>query len=151
MVEARALARLGRGDEALPLLKQAEDTFDLLTYEERNDPALGYTERQLLFTVGNAWTHVGRTEDAWRAQRLALDLYPPDQYLDPTLLRLDRAMCLARSGEPEEAYRTATETLASLPDEHRTGMVLKYAADFHRVAGRTDIPARTEFAELLRA
>ncbi|MGW0822540.1 hypothetical protein [Streptomyces sp. NPDC002845] len=151
VVEARALARLGRGNEAFPLLQQAEDTFDLLTHEERNDPALGYTERQLLFTVGNAWTHVGRTEEAWRAQRLALDLYPADEYLDPTLIRMDRAVCLARSGEPEEAYRTATEALTSLPDEHRTGMVLKYAADFHRVAGRTDIPARTEFAELLRA
>jgi hypothetical protein len=52
---------------------------------------------------------------------------------------------------PRRRTKTAAETLTSLPDEHRTGMVLKYAADFHRVAGRTDIPARTEFAELLRA
>jgi tetratricopeptide (TPR) repeat protein len=151
VVEARALARMGRGDEALPLLKQAEATFSFLTYEERSDPALGYTERQLLFHVGNAYTHLGSTEEAWQAQWLALDMYPQDEHLDPTLIRMDRATCLARSGEPEEAYRVASDAITSLPDEHRTGMVMKYAADFHRVAGRADVPARTQFAELLRA
>jgi tetratricopeptide (TPR) repeat protein len=101
VVEARALARLGRGDEALPLLRHAEDTFGLLTTEDRNDPALGYTERQLLFHLGNAWTHLGRCDDAWQAQRRALEMYPSNEYLDPTLIRLDRAMCLSGSGEPE--------------------------------------------------
>lgn len=151
VVQARALARMGRGEEAIPLLREAEDTFDLLTYEERNDPALGYTERQLLFHVGNAYTHLGRVDDAWQAQRLALGMYQQDEHLDPTLIRMDRATCLARSGEPEEAYRIAGAAITSLPDEHRTGMVLKYATGFHRLAGRADVPARTAFAELLRA
>ncbi len=99
----RALARLGRGDEALPLLRQAEDAFGRLTAEDRDDPSFGHTERQFLWHLGNAWTHLGRTEDAWQVQRRALDLYPPTEYLDPTLIRLDRAVCLARDGEPEEA------------------------------------------------
>jgi tetratricopeptide (TPR) repeat protein len=151
VVEARALARLGRGDEALPLLRHAEDTFSLLTAEDRNDPALGYTERQLLFHLGNAWTHLGSCDDAWQAQQRALEMYSSNEYLDPTLIRLDRAMCLARSGEPEEAYRIAADALTSLPHEHRTGMVLKYAADFHHTTRHTSLPAGTDFAELLHA
>ncbi|WP_435059383.1 hypothetical protein [Streptomyces sp. bgisy060] len=151
LVEARALARLGRGDETLPLLRQAEDAFGRLTAEDREDPSFGHTERQFLWHLGNAWTHLGRTEDAWQVQRRALDLYPPTEYLDPTLIRLDRAVCLARVGEPEEAYRTAAQALTSLPDEHRTGMVMKYATDFSRTAGHSQLPAGREFAELLRA
>ncbi|MEU0403109.1 hypothetical protein ABZ318_23305 [Streptomyces sp. NPDC006197] len=68
--------------------------------EDRDDPSFGHTERQFLWHLGNAWTHLGRTEDAWQVQRRVLDLYPPTEYLDPTLIRLDRATCLARSGEP---------------------------------------------------
>ncbi|AWK09586.1 hypothetical protein DDQ41_12385 [Streptomyces spongiicola] len=151
LVEARALARLGRGDEALPLLRQAEDAFGRLTVEDRDDPSFGHTERQFLWHLGNAWTHLGRSEDAWQVQRRALDLYPPTEYLDPTLIRLDRAVCLARDGEPEEAYRTAAQALTSLPDEHRTGMVMKYATDFSRTAGHPQLPVGREFAELLRA
>ena len=29
-----------------------------------SDPALGYTERQFYFTVGNAYTHLGMTNEA---------------------------------------------------------------------------------------
>ncbi|GFH39471.1 hypothetical protein [Streptomyces pacificus] len=151
LVEARALARLGRGDEALPLLRQAEDAFGRLTAEDLDDPSFGHTERQFLWHLGNAWTHLGRTEDAWQVQRRALDLYPPTEYLDPTLIRLDRAVCLARDGETEEAYRTAAQAVTSLPEEHRTGMVMKYATDFSRTAGHSQLTAGREFAELLRA
>ncbi|MHA4777822.1 tetratricopeptide repeat protein [Streptomyces sp. MSC1_001] len=151
LVEARTLARMGRGDEALPLLRQAEDAFGRLTAEDRDDPSFGHTERQFLWHLGNAWTHLGRTEDAWQVERRALDPYPPTEYLDPALIRLGRATCLAQSGEPEEAYRTAAQALTCLPDEHRTGMVMKYATDFSRTAGHGQLTAGKVFAELLRA
>ncbi|MGP3948551.1 hypothetical protein [Streptomyces sp. 7N604] len=151
VVEARALARLRRGEEALALLRQADDVFGRLTDEDRSDPALGHTERQFLFHLGNAWTHLGRADDAWQVQQRALEKYPPTEYLDPTLIRLDRAICLARSGEAEEAYCTAAQAITSLPDEHRTGMIVKYATDFSRIAGHAQLPAGKEFAELLRS
>ncbi|WP_367825037.1 hypothetical protein [Streptomyces sp. LMG1-1-1.1] len=43
------------------------------------------------------------------------------------------------------------QALTVLPDEHRTGMVMKYATDFSSAAGHAQLPAGKEFAELLRA
>ncbi|MFE7134777.1 hypothetical protein ACFVIM_28340 [Streptomyces sp. NPDC057638] len=151
VVEARALARMGRGTEALPLLRRAEEMFGQLSEDDRNDIALGYTERQFLFHVGNAWTHLGRVEEAWKVQRRALDAYAPTEYLDPTLIRLDRATALVRGGEVEEAYRTASGALQALPREHRTGMVVRYAENFGALASRHRLPAGRAFAELLRS
>ncbi|MER5493851.1 hypothetical protein [Streptomyces sp. NPDC002490] len=150
LVEARALARLGRGAEAIPRLRAAEDMFGRLTLEERQAIAFGYTERQFHFHLGNAWTHLRRPDEAWTVQKRALGAYAPSEYLDPTLIRLDRATCLARSGEPEEAYRIAGEALRDLPDAHRTGMVVQYAQDFRVTAGHPELPAGREFVELLR-
>ncbi|WP_329561045.1 hypothetical protein OG711_27355 [Streptomyces uncialis] len=151
VVEARALARMGRVGEALPLLRQAEDMFGHLTAEDREDVALGYTERQFLFHLGNAWTHLRRPEEAFPAQSRALSSYAPGEYLDPALIRIDRATCLAQSGEPEEAYRVAGDALLRLPAEHRTGMVMRYSQDFRMTAGHTEMPAGRQFAELLRS
>ncbi|MFF3552352.1 hypothetical protein ACFYXL_02915 [Streptomyces tsukubensis] len=151
VVEARALARMRRGDEALPLLRQAEDMFGKLSSQDREDIALGYTERQFLFHLGNAWTHLGRTEEAWTVQRRALAQYAPTERLDPALIRIDRATALARAGEPEEAYRIAGGAITSLPTEHRTGMVMRYASDFAAVVGRSELPAGRQFTELLHA
>ncbi|MEO3975815.1 hypothetical protein [Streptomyces sp. CAU 1734] len=149
LVEARALARLDRPAEALPLLRQAEDGFSHLTAEDRTDLCLGYTQRQFHFHLGNAYTHLGRTAEAWAVQQQALAAYAPTERLDPTLIRIDRAVCLARAGEPEEAYRVAGDAISSLPAEHRTGMVIRYAGDFAAVAGRPELPAGRDFAELL--
>ncbi|MGW6460584.1 hypothetical protein ACWF94_32450 [Streptomyces sp. NPDC055078] len=151
VVEARALARMGRGTEVLPLLRQAEAMFGDLSQADRHDIAFGYTERQFLFHLGNAWTHLGRTDDAWAAQRRALSAYAPTERLDPALIRIDRATCLARAGEPEEAYRIAGEALSALPADHRTGMVVRYCEDFGAAAGRPELPAGRQFAELMRA
>ncbi|MFD5557155.1 hypothetical protein ACFWIA_25375 [Streptomyces sp. NPDC127068] len=151
LVEARALARMGRAQEALPLLRLAEDVFGRLSAEDREHVAFGYTERQFAFHLGNAWTHLGRPDAAWTVQQRALSAYSPSEYLDPTLILIDRATCLARSGEPEEAYRVASEALVKLPTVHRTGMVVQYAHAFTTTAGRPELPAGREFAALLRS
>ncbi|MEU0986289.1 hypothetical protein [Streptomyces sp. NPDC005953] len=151
VLEARALARMGRPSEARPLLQLAESMFGRLTAEDREDIALGYTERQFLFHLGNAWTHLGQPDEAWAVQQRALAAYAPTERLDPALIWIDRATGLARSGHPEEAYRIAADAITQLPAEHRTGMVVRYANDFAAIAGRAQLPAGREFAELLRS
>jgi hypothetical protein len=57
VVAARALARLGgRDDEARTLIGRAETAFGQLSASEVDNTALGFTERQFWFTVGNAYT-----------------------------------------------------------------------------------------------
>lgn len=150
LVEARALARMGRTAEALPLLRQAEDDFGRLSPDECSNTAFGFTQRQFYFAAGNAWTHLRCSREAWNLQNRALGSYSPDEYLDPCLVRLDRASCLARDGDIVESYHVAGKALLSLPEGHQTGMILKYAQDFSRIAGHgRSTPAGQEFAEIL--
>lgn len=153
VVQARALARMGRADQTLPAIRQAEEVFSHLTDEDRRDMILGFTERQFHFTMGNALTHMGRSREASAVQQKALAAYAPGEHLDPTLTRLDQALCLVHDGDTEEAYHHAGRTLQALPREHRTGMVISYAKSLARAAERrhAGLPAGREFTELLHA
>src|SRR5262249_25831180 len=79
---------------------------------------------QLRFHEGNALTHLHDTRGAWAAQNRALELYPASDYLDRTLLQLDRASCLAYDGDVTGAMTHATQTLTRLSDEQLSGMIL---------------------------
>jgi tetratricopeptide (TPR) repeat protein len=88
-----------------------------------NDSAFGYDEGQLRFHEGNAYTHLHDTSAAWSAQRRALELSDPSDFMDRTLTRLDRASCLAHDGDVQEALTYATETLDGLNDQQREGII----------------------------
>jgi len=130
VVEARSLAQLHRQDDARARLHRAETLFGRLPASATADTALGYTERQFYFTVGNAYTLLGMTTDAEEFLRRALALYRPNEYLDPALIQLDRGICMATTGEADEACAHVSATITAAPAEHRTGLVAHYATRF---------------------
>lgn len=63
-------------------------------------------------------------DEAWEAQDRALDLYPADVVGDPTIIRLDRALCLVNKNEVDAGCELAADTLSSLPPEHHAPIFL---------------------------
>jgi tetratricopeptide (TPR) repeat protein len=161
IVEARALARLararGKGGGAVSrvntALEQAQAALDGLPAEERRGTAFGYTERQLLFHSGDALVTLGDYRGADDAFGQALRLYSPAEFLDRSLITLGQARCRLSAGEPEEALRLGRETLARLPSQHRSGLVLRAAYSLgETVAARHgDFPALRDYREALVA
>ncbi|WP_131738634.1 hypothetical protein [Actinomadura roseirufa] len=88
-----------------------------------NTSAFGYNEAQLRFHEGSALTHLGDTDRAWDAQQCALALYPSSDFMDRTLTRLDRTLCLLRDGDSTGALEVATDALAALDDQQRQGII----------------------------
>jgi len=85
------------------------------------------------------------------AQDRALALYPYSDYLDRTLLELDRASCLAYGGDATAAMTHAIQTLVGLSDEQRRGLVLlrgRQVFDSLSTSQRA-LPAARDFQDLL--
>jgi tetratricopeptide (TPR) repeat protein len=122
-LEARALAVLGERREALITLERAESALSRLADEVVTSSALGYNEAQLRFHEGNALTHLRDTEAAQASQQRALELYPPEDYLDRALVGLDQATCLAHQGDAEAAAEAATRAMVRLTADQRAGLV----------------------------
>jgi transcriptional regulator with XRE-family HTH domain/tetratricopeptide (TPR) repeat protein len=122
-LEARAHAALGRRQETREALARAETFLAKLDADLVVASAFGYTEAQLRFHEGNAYTHLRDTRSAWRAQERALELCPSGDYMDRAFTKLDRASCLAHDGDTPAAVSYATETLVSLSDQQRQGII----------------------------
>jgi tetratricopeptide (TPR) repeat protein len=159
IVEARALGMLvkrGRG-EATPSARRAlargQAVFGQLGKENVADTAFGYTERQLAFHMGDTYANIGDHQSADESLRRALTLYPGSEELDRTLIWLDRASCRLQEGEPEEAVRTARETVFSLSSGHRTDIIMHRARQLASaiVARYGEIPAARELRDALAA
>ena len=159
IVEARALGMLvkrGRGDaagSAKRAMARGQAVFSRLGKDEVADTAFGYTERQLAFHIGDTFTNLGDHRSADEALRGALTLYPASEELDRTLIWLDRATCKLQEGEPEEALRTARETVLGLSSGHRTDIIMHRARQLVGtvVAQYGEINAAREFREALAA
>jgi transcriptional regulator with XRE-family HTH domain len=122
-LEARALAVLGRADETRAALVEAETILSALDDSALMASAFGYNEAQLRFHESNALTHLGDTRRARAAQDRALELVPAEDFMDRAFTQLDRAVCLARDGDPAAATSHALDTLFSLTDEQREGII----------------------------
>lgn len=136
VVEARALAMLagnGRKDiveQAKRALSRAREAFTHVKPEEKRDLAFGYTERQLNFHQGDALVKLGLTMDADIVLERALMQYSPQEWLDPVLIRFDRAKCKLLEGDPDEALRLGIELMAGLEPQYRADIVMKRAHEF---------------------
>ncbi len=130
-IQARALARLGRGEETRRALDQARSAFDTLGEDETDNTLYGYTRRQLEFHSGAALTYIGAMDEAEVSQHAAASMYAPDEYLDPALMGFDRAIGLARLNDIEEACRHATATLNRLDEGRRTGILFTRARELY--------------------
>jgi tetratricopeptide (TPR) repeat protein len=157
VVAARAAARMGgRGrrdalEQARGVLDRARDMLDDLPACDRADTAFGYTERQLYFHEGDTLLALGDCQGASRAFAHALRGYPPDEFLDRTLIAVGQARCLLEAGEPEQALRLSQDAVLGLPREHRPEIVLRAARLLGRSAAARNagLPALREYREAL--
>lgn len=150
-LEARANAILGRVRDTRAALNRAEADLELLDDRSVGTSAFGYNEAQLMFHEGNAYTHLGDTKAAWRAQERALALCPAGDYMDRAMIRLDRAVCLAHSGDTSEASRHASATLLSLNSAERQGIITLRAQELFGAipAAEHNQPPVQELRELI--
>jgi tetratricopeptide (TPR) repeat protein len=150
-LEARSLARLGRRDDALAAMRIAETAFARLPADQISDTGYGYTARQLRWHIGSMYTVLGDTRRAQIALDEALTLYAPTEHLDRALIAMDQAAGLVLVGEAATACQVTTYSLATLPTEHRTGIVLSRARDVLSAVptGAGRLPAVRDLYELL--
>ncbi|MFI0421656.1 XRE family transcriptional regulator [Spongiactinospora sp. 9N601] len=139
VVEARALAALSGGgkkdviDQAKRALQRARAAFSQMTPNEQDDSAFGYTERQLYFHQGDALVKLGQAMEADLVLEQALTKYGPTEWLDPLLIRFDRAKCKVLEGDLDEAMRTGFDILRDLEDNYRTDIVMKRAHELAKM------------------
>lgn len=91
-MRARALARLGIEPAALEALRQADEALERV--DTPSVGIFGWSFPQLRPGAGKTLTNLGATRLALQAQDEALALFPPNEILDPALVRLDRAQAL---------------------------------------------------------
>lgn len=130
--EARALARLGDTEGAAHAATQAQHLFDKIKDTNTGSLAFDFTEQRLYLYLSGAHGHADLPglRQAEAIHQRALELCPSGgASIDPTLVQLDRATSLARGGFPDEACRLVSDTLAAMPDGHRTSIVFVRARD----------------------
>lgn len=91
--------------------------------------SLGRPERRFLLYKSGTLTALGRTSEARRVQEEALSLYLRKTGIDPTLLRLEAAICLAGDRSPTEACWPTSTTLLQIDPAHRTPIVEERARE----------------------
>jgi hypothetical protein len=126
--EARALARLGQTAESESAMRRCQEVFDQLS-EPDEEMAFRFTERRLLLYLSGTLTYLGATRRAAEVQASAIARYRDDEGIDPVLIRLDQAICMARNGDLDDSCQLAATTLNSMSSQHRTGIVLARTAD----------------------
>lgn len=126
--EARGLARLGDQDGARSALTAAWDLVEALEPGPA-ERAFQFDDKRLFLYASSTLTHLGDTDRARDVQRQALDKYDQetDSIIDPALIRLDAAVCAGLDGDVDEACGVAAQTVTSLPDDHRTEIVIAKA------------------------
>lgn len=126
--KARAMARVGAADAARESIKLARRLFDEAG-DPDSDAAFRFPAKRLLLYLSGALTWLRDTTAAYEVQAEALRLYGPDPAapIDPALINLDRAMCLAIDRRAQEAAVTAREAITYLPWPQRTEIILTKA------------------------
>jgi len=126
-LKALILAQTGLVDECRVALDESGDSFVRLDRSGKIDSVFGFSERRWFFYRARTFAELGDFDGAWEAQDRALALYPDDVVGDPTIIRLDRALCLVRRNEIDAGCELASSTLLSLPAEHRAQIFLRYS------------------------
>lgn len=150
-LEARAHASLGRQHETRDALKYAEAILAHLDGDALDPSAFGYNEAQLRFHEGNAYTHLQDAKSAFKAQDRALELCAPGDYTDWAMTRLDHATCLIQTGETADALDYAKETIVTLTESRRQGIIEARAHDILESLPKNQqsLPATQELRDLL--
>jgi transcriptional regulator with XRE-family HTH domain/tetratricopeptide (TPR) repeat protein len=150
-LEARAHAAMGNREGTRAALARAEEITAQLDGDDLIPSAFGYNEAQLRFHAGSALTHLQDVKAALAEQERALELCMPGDYTDWAMTRLDRAACLLHSDGTTDALTYATETVDSLTQAQRKGIITLRG---HEILNslpkqRQALPAAQGFRELL--
>jgi tetratricopeptide (TPR) repeat protein len=150
-LEARAHATIGRQLETRDALSRAENVLSHLGGDVLIPSAFGYNEASFRFHEGNAYTHLRDVKSALKAQERALELCSPDNYADWAMTRLDRAQCLMHAGGIIEGLQYAIETITSLTESQRQGIIILRAKAIMRELpeGERKLAVASNFDELL--
>lgn len=73
--------------------------------------------------LSGTYTAMGESTTARRFQDEAMAMYPARTGIDPALLQLERAICLAHARSATEACQLASATYLAVPEAHRTPIV----------------------------
>lgn len=122
MAEARALAQLGDSSQAELRLREAATMYERLPAGV-DDDAFTFPRRRYLLYLSGTYTALGRSSAAMKTQAEALALYPAQTGIDPSLLRLETAICLAMGRSGTEACQLATAVFLEMPEEYRTPII----------------------------
>ncbi|WP_419703024.1 helix-turn-helix transcriptional regulator [Promicromonospora sp. NFX87] len=151
--EGRALARLGDARGAEKAMVMAQRYYDRASSPEPSDAAFQFTYKRLLLYLSGTLTYLGEPVRAMHVQEEALKLYDADPHIviDPALIKLDQAVGLANEGRLDESCQLAVQAVTSLPDEHRTRVVLTRTQDVVQALpeGRLGRPKAAELTELI--
>jgi hypothetical protein len=109
-LEAQLHARAGDRAAAQTTLARAERIANQLGEQDATDSAFAFSLAQLHHYQGSALAFLGDRDEAWKAQDLALALYPPTD-LGRVHVLLDRAFMLADGGDTTSAQSQAIEVL----------------------------------------
>jgi hypothetical protein len=123
---ARAESLRNYRPDARAALHRAETIFGAVD-QAHDNTAYRFTPGQLHFFASHTLTAIGETRAAWQAQEDALAQFDHSERLDPTLVRLDRALCMVAEGNLGGGIEYATALLQSLPVEFRPMIVLRRA------------------------
>lgn len=137
IIRSRVLAQTpGQRNAALHAAEHARRVHSELAETETADGILGLTHTQMAGHLGEIYTHVGRTADAFEQQAIVLDrvsgtseqgCLEPDGCLDVTLTRLQRATGYGFLEEYDEACQEATQAILAIPSVCCTLMVRQEA------------------------
>jgi len=128
--EARALAKLGDKEGAETARRLATAAFEQSgAGGPADNDAFGFPERRFRLYESGTLTALGKTNQARRVQEAALRLYPSKTGIDPALLSLEAALCLAQDRNPMEACQLAATTFLRIAPEHRTPIVEERARE----------------------
>lgn len=161
VVEARALAKMTTPggprhevvEQAKRALYRARAAFSQMNASDQEDPAFGYTERQLYFYQGDVLVKLGQTLEADVLLEQALGKYVGGDLLDQTLIRFDRALCRHLEGDLDAALAMAKEALDAISNDYCTDLMLRPAYDLIKTmrAKYGDLPKIMEFQDQVNA
>ncbi|HEY9472635.1 MAG TPA: hypothetical protein VIS06_02160 [Mycobacteriales bacterium] len=147
--KARAHAMLGENIAFRHAVNRSRQVLDTAPDEPDTPTDFTFPSRRLGFYESTGFVRLDDAESALEAADRALTQYETGIYSsEPAMIRLDKAIVHARSGEVPEACRIATEALTDR-DSHPASIVLVRAAEFDRMLGAdTSAPVR-EWREVL--
>lgn len=152
-VEARAHALLGQRPEAMRAIANAESYLARLADDAMIPSAFGYNEAQLRFHQESALTRLGAVSQALQIQDRALELCPPEDFMDRALILLDRADCLVVDGDISSAIELMLSTLQRLGSSQARGIIANRAHETLLTLPSSEIirPAATQLREAIQS